>query len=67
MAELVGRRLGVKRQEVLPRGAESGDGCDAADSLMRAMPVVVVCPVVEGGGALGRALVGEAIGPLSEG
>src|SRR6202048_5217685 len=33
---------------------------------MRAVPVVVMRPEVEGGGAFGRALVGEAVGPLSE-
>ena len=48
-----GGELDVKRQEVLPRGAESRDGRYAAYALMRTVPVVVVCPEVEGGDALG--------------
>jgi hypothetical protein len=31
------------------------------------MPVVVMDPVVQGPGALGRALVGEAVGPFAQG
>jgi hypothetical protein len=52
LAELSSMRLAVKRQEVIPRRIESGDGRCAADALMRTMPVVVVRPVVEGGGTL---------------
>jgi len=58
--------LDVKRQEVVALGRESGDGRDTADALMGPMPVVVVDPVIEGGGSLGRVLVGRAVGPLAQ-
>lgn len=34
--------LAVKCQDVISVQVESGDGCGAADALMRSMPVVVV-------------------------
>ena len=45
--------LVVKRQEVVSGSAESRHGCDASYALMRAMPVVVMCPALEHRGTLG--------------
>ena len=60
------RQLAVKCQEVLSGLSKATDRCHAADSLMRAMPVVVMNPTTEHGGALRGRLVGDAIGPLAQ-
>ena len=47
----VGGLLKLGHQEGISRLGKSGHWCDAADALMRAMPVLVIDPVIEGGGA----------------
>lgn len=51
-ASSVKDRLAVKRQEVVSRTSETTDRRSAADSEVRAVPVVVMRPALEHGGAL---------------
>ena len=61
------RRLDVKRQEVVSGPTESADRCGATDTVVRAMPVVVMCPAIQHRGALRGVLVRNAVRPFAQG
>lgn len=54
-------------QSVVSLGSESTHGDDAANTLTRAMAVVMVLPVIEHGDTVVGMLVHEAIGPFPQG
>src|SRR5215510_6163140 len=58
--------LVVKRQEVVSGLREATDWREAADALVRAMPVVVVGPAFEHGGSLRGMVVDDSVGPLAQ-
>src|SRR4029450_10483880 len=58
--------LGVKRQEVVSRAGESGHGCVTSDSLMGAMPIVVMDPALEHVGTLRGMVIRDAVGPFTK-
>src|SRR5260221_5430343 len=59
-------QLGVELQEVVSGLRQPACGCEAADSEMRSMPIVVMVPSLEHRGALRRVVVGDTVGPLSK-
>src|SRR4029434_520193 len=60
------KALGVKRQEVVSRAGESGHGCVTSDSLMGAMPIVVMDPALEHVGTLRGMVIRDAVGPFTK-
>ena len=59
--------LAVEPQQVVPRRGESADRRIIAEAGVGAMPVVVVEPGVEMGGAVWGGKVGAGVGPFAEG
>jgi len=57
----------VKCQQVVCGLLESGHRCDASDALVRAMPVVVVNPLIESLGTLVGVLIDKGVGPFPDG